>query len=144
MLLFKEKTELINTSSKYCEEKGLLAFFFKLYIGHVIFGHVIFWTCDILDMSYLDMWYLENDGYGQGKWSEWPMFRRNVDSFPFRWISGARYVHFLAKVMPKFQGNFGMTCKVGISSAGICCDGNETAFQQTIDLFHVITHFIIV
>ena len=41
--------------------------------------------------------------------SERPMFCRNVDSFPFRQISGAPYVHFLAKVMPKFSVNFGMT-----------------------------------
>jgi hypothetical protein len=39
-----------------------------------------------------------------------PMFCRNVDSFPFRQISGARYVLFLAKVMPKFSVNFGITC----------------------------------
>ena len=42
--------------------------------------------------------------------SEWPMFCRNVDSFPFRQISGAPYVHFLAKVMPKISVIFGMTC----------------------------------
>ena len=46
-------------------------------------------------------------------------FAGNVDSFPFRQISGALYVHFLAKVMPKFSVNFGMTCarKLDISSA---------------------------
>ena len=44
------------------------------------------------------------------KISEWPMFCRNVDSFPFRQISGAPYVHFLAKVMPKNSMIFGMTC----------------------------------
>ena len=41
---------------------------------------------------------------------ECPMFCRNVDSFPFRQISGSRFVHFLVKVMPKFSVNFGMTC----------------------------------
>ena len=45
-----------------------------------------------------------------GNEAEWPMFCRNVDSFPFRQISGSRFVHFLAKVMPKFSVNFGMTC----------------------------------
>ena len=115
-----------------------------MWFGHDIFGiwtcHI--WTCDVLDMSYL-----ENDDYVQGKWSEWPMFHRDIDSFPFRWISGARYVHFLAKVMPKFPVNFCMTCariKLGISSVGICCDGNGTTFRQTIDLFYAINHFIIV
>jgi hypothetical protein len=51
--------------------------------------------------------------------SEGPMFCRNVDLFPFRQISGSRYVHFLAKVMPKFTVNFDMTCatKYDISSA---------------------------
>ena len=46
-------------------------------------------------------------------------FAGNVDSFPFRQISGALYVHFLAKVMPKFSMNFGMTCarKLDILSA---------------------------
>ena len=46
---------------------------------------------------------------------EWPMFCWNVDSFPFRQISGARYVQFFAKVMPKNFVDFGMTCarKVG-------------------------------
>jgi hypothetical protein len=46
-------------------------------------------------------------------------FAQNVDSFLFRQISGARYVLFLAKVMPKFSVNFGMTCarKNDISSA---------------------------
>ena len=29
-----------------------------------------------------------------GYTSEWPMFCRSVDSFPFRQISGARYVLF--------------------------------------------------
>ena len=28
---------------------------------------------------------------------------KNVDSFPFRQISGSRFVHFLAMVMPKFE-----------------------------------------
>ena len=42
--------------------------------------------------------------------SEWPMFCRNVDSFPFWQILGAPYVHFLAKVMPKISVIFGMTC----------------------------------
>ena len=42
--------------------------------------------------------------------SEWPMFCRNVDSFLFLQISGAPYVHFLAKVMPKISVIFGMTC----------------------------------
>ena len=42
--------------------------------------------------------------------AEWPMFCRNVDSFSFRQISGARFVHIVAKVMPKFSVNFGMTC----------------------------------
>ena len=45
-----------------------------------------------------------------GYTSEWPMFCRSVDSFPFWQISGARYVLFLAKVMPDFSVNFGMTC----------------------------------
>jgi hypothetical protein len=45
-----------------------------------------------------------------GNDSEWPMFCRNVDSFPFRQISGALFVQFVAKVMPKFSVNFGMTC----------------------------------
>ena len=45
-----------------------------------------------------------------GNEAEWPMFCRNVDSFPFRQISGSRFVHFLAKLMPKFSVNFGMTC----------------------------------
>ena len=45
-----------------------------------------------------------------GNEAEWPMFFRNVDSFPFREISGSRFVHFLAKVMPKISVNFGMTC----------------------------------
>ena len=45
-----------------------------------------------------------------GNEAEWPMFCRNVDSFPFRQISGSRFVHFLAKVMSKFFVNFGMTC----------------------------------
>ena len=46
-------------------------------------------------------------------------FAGNVDSFPFQQISGALYVHFLAKVMPKFSVNFGLTCarKLDISSA---------------------------
>ena len=46
-------------------------------------------------------------------------FAGNVDSFPFRQISGALYVHFLPKVMPKISVNFGMTCarKLDISSA---------------------------
>jgi hypothetical protein len=42
--------------------------------------------------------------------AEWPMFCRNVDSFPFRQISGALVVQFVAKVMPKFSVNLGMTC----------------------------------
>ena len=37
-------------------------------------------------------------------------FAGNVDSLPFRQISGALYVHFLAKVMPKFPVNKGMIC----------------------------------
>ena len=45
-----------------------------------------------------------------GNDAEWPMFCRNVDSFLFRQISGSRFVHFLAKVMPKFSMNFGMSC----------------------------------
>ena len=46
---------------------------------------------------------------------EWPMFCRNVNSFPFRQILGTRYVQFFAKVMPKHFVDFGMTCarKVG-------------------------------
>ena len=39
---------------------------------------------------------------------ELPMFRRNVDSFPFRRISGTPAWPFLAKVMPKFFVNFGV------------------------------------
>ena len=45
-----------------------------------------------------------------GNEEKWPMFCRNVDSFPFRQISGALFVQFVAKVMPKFSVNFGMTC----------------------------------
>ena len=45
-----------------------------------------------------------------GNEAEWPIFCRNVDSFLFRQISGSRFVHFLAKVLPKFSVNFGMTC----------------------------------
>ena len=40
-----------------------------------------------------------------GNDAECPMFCRNVDSFLFRQISGSRFVHFLAKVMPKFFVN---------------------------------------
>ena len=40
-----------------------------------------------------------------GNEAEWPMFCRNVDSFPFQQNSGSRFVHFLAKVMPKFSTN---------------------------------------
>ena len=32
-----------------------------------------------------------------GNEAEWPMFCRNVDSFPFRQISGSRFVHFFSK-----------------------------------------------
>ena len=45
-----------------------------------------------------------------GYTSEWPMFCRSVDSFLFRQISAAQFVHFLVMVMPKFSVNFGMIC----------------------------------
>ena len=45
-----------------------------------------------------------------GNETEWPMFCQNVDSFLFRQFLGSRFVHFLAKFMPKFSVNFGMTC----------------------------------
>ena len=70
------------------------------------FGHVV-------SRVYLDMCCGVEDGYlntVSGNEAEWPMFCRNIDSFPFRQISGARFVHFLAKVLPKFSVNFGMTC----------------------------------
>ena len=76
--------------------------------------------------------------------SEWPMFCRNIDSFPFRQISGARYVQFLAKVMPKNFVDFGMTCarKVGhIECPGFAgtrikrCSGMKLVFIIIFPLF---------
>ena len=73
------------------------------------------WTCifgHVVARVYLDMCCGVEDGYLNtipGNEAEWPMFCRNVDSFLFWQISGSQFVHFLAKLMPKFSMNFGMT-----------------------------------
>ena len=46
------------------------------------------------------------EGFCAGTYTELPMFRWNVDSFPFRRISGTPTWPFLAKVMPNFFVNF--------------------------------------
>ena len=76
--------------------------------------------------------------------AEWSMFFRNVDSFPFRQISGSRFVHFLAKVMPKFSVNFGMTCATNqdISSARDLPHGEGINVPAKHRPFYVIIHFI--
>ena len=72
-------------------------------------------------------------------------FAGDVESFPFQKISGALYVHFLAKVMPKFSVNFSMTCarKLDNQVLEICRDGSETTFRQNKAHFFVIIQFII-
>ena len=71
-------------------------------------------VCDEREMTKpttrIDWWLCKNVGlFGvevgsfAGTWV--PMFCRNVDSFPFRQISGTPYVLKLAKVMPDFSGD---------------------------------------
>ena len=63
----------------------------------IVFAHACF------DCAQVALLFPGND-------AEWPVFCQNVDSFLFGQISGSRFVHFLAMVMPKFSVNFGMTC----------------------------------
>ena len=65
---------------------------------------------------------------------EWPMFCRNVDSFPFRQISGSRFVHFLAKVMPWISAWLVLQTRT-YQVPGICRTGKESTFLQSIGLF---------
>ena len=89
---------LIFETPLFFKEKNLGKFYFSLK-----------WSCYIFSLKLLDcaqvvaLLFPGND-------AEWPMFCRNVVSFLFQQISGSRFVQFLAKVMPKFSVNFGMTC----------------------------------
>ena len=62
------------------------------------------------------------------------MVCRNAVSFPSQQITGTRYAYFLAQVMPKFTGNFGMTFakKWTYLAPEIHRNGNESTFQQNI------------
>ena len=79
-----------------------------------------------------------------GNEAEWPMFCWNVDSFLFRQISGARFVHFLAKVMPKFFVNFSMTCATNYD----ILSARDLPHREGVNVlaknrpFYVIIHFI--
>ena len=88
--LIFEKTTIIK-------EKNLGKFYFSLKWSCYIFSLKLF------DCAQVALLFPGND-------AEWPMCCRNVDSFLFRQILGSRFVHFLAKVMPKCSMNFGMTC----------------------------------
>ena len=66
------------------------------------------------------------------------MVCRNAVSFPSQQIPGTRYAYFLAQVIPKFTGNFGMTFakKWTYRVPKIRRNGNESTFRQNIGHSH--------